>query len=677
MEEPKRRRRIWPVTLGVFVAAIVVLILVWDWDWFRPLVEARASAALGRKVTMTHFGLRLGWHPVAVADNVTVADPPGFPEAPYFARIKRLAITADARAYLHGRNIVLTRIDVQQPDVNAIAHADGHATWDLPALTSGSAKGNGSGPPMQIGDLVITDGRAHVVDPKVRADFALVIHTDEANGGTPAQITVDANGTYAKQKITGHAVGGALLSLRDASHPYPINARVENGPTKVTLDGTVRDPLHFAGTDLKLHLSGPDMALLFPLTGIPIPATPPYDIAGNLSYGAEAIRFTNFRGRLGSSDIGGAIAVDPHTPQRPTVNAQLVSNKIDLADLGGFIGSQPGRTNTPGQTTAQKKAVQRANASPQLLPTTPINVPKLTAADVHLTYRADHVEGRSVPFDNVATKLDIVDGRIAVHPLRLGVGQGGIVATIDLAPAQHGDFSTKSDVKFERVDIGRMLAATHLVHGAGLLGGEATLDATGNSVATLVGHGDGGIKLLLSGGNLSALLVDLSGLEVGNAILSALGLPNRAALQCLAVDMGLHKGVLQTHTFLIDTSEADVLGTGSIDLGTERLDMSVRTLSRHFSVGSLPTPILIRGTFKDPSIAPAVGPLAVRAGAAVGLGVLLTPLGALLPTVQFGTGQKNLNQCEALVHRDEKTLPQAALPPVHGRAAQPERRIQR
>jgi hypothetical protein len=30
-----------------------------------------------------------------------------------------------------------------------------------------------------------------------------------------------------------------------------------------------------------------------------------------------------------------------------------------------------------------------------------------------------------------------------------------------------------------------------------------------------------------------------------------------------------------------------------------------------------------------------------RAGAAVGLGVLLTPIGALLPTIQFGIGKDN------------------------------------
>ena len=665
MEQQRRRRR-WPIVLAALIAAVVLLVAVWNWDWFRPLVEARASAALGRKVTMTHFGVRLGWHPVVTADGLTVANPDGFPEAPYFAHADRLAVTADARAYLHGRHIVLTRIEATKPDVNALQHADGRATWDFPSLTGGGSSSGGSANPVQIGDLVIDRGRAHVVDPKVRADFGLAIHTVAAASGTPAQLVVEADGKYAAQKITGHAVGGALLSLRDAKQPYPVDAHVANGPTKVALRGTVQDPLHFAGTNLKLHLSGPDMELLLPLTGIPIPKTPPYDITGDLSYAARKIRFSDFQGKVGSSDLSGTIAVDPTTPKRPTVEADLRSRLVDLADLGGFVGSQPGRPNTPGQTAAQKQQMARAVASPQLLPTTTISLPKLTAADVHLNYRGQKIEGRSIPFDSIATKLDIVDGRIAVHPVQLGVGEGAISGDIDLTPVSGTEFRTKAAVQFQRVDIGRMLQATHLVRGAGLLGGEVTLNSTGNSVATLVGHGDGEVRLLVSGGNLSALLVDLSGLELGNALLSALGIPNRATLQCLALDMALTRGVLQTRTFLIDTSEADVLGSGSIDLAHERLDMRVQTKSRNFSVGSLPTPILIRGTLKDPSIAPAVGPLALRAGAAIGLGVLLTPLGALLPTVQFGTGSKNLNQCEAVVRRDERTLPKSALTPSTG-----------
>ncbi len=648
------RRRIWPIVVGLIVLAIVLLVALWDWDWFRPWVEARASAVLGRRVTMSHLSVRLGWHPVVVADDVTIANPDGFSDTPYFAHIDRLTVTADARAWLHGRHIVLTRIALRHPDVNAIQHEDGRANWTL-SLNGPSTT--------QIGDVVITDGKAHVVVPRLHADLGLSIHTEEPSAGQPARLLVDADGTYARQRITGHATGGAVLTLRDATHPYPIDAAFENGPTKVTLTGTVQDPLHLAGTDLKLHLSGPDMALLYPLTAIPVPATPPYDITGQLAYADRKIRFSDFRGRFGSSDVEGTIAVDPTAQPRPAVDADLASRHVDLADLGGFIGSQPGRLGTPGQTPSQRRAVARAEASPQLLPTVPLSLPKLKSVDVHLRYRGDHIEGRSVPFDTIATTLDIVDGQITVHPLTVGIGHGDMVGNIDLQPVEHDEFRTRAHVTFERLDVARMLAATHLVQGSGLLGGEADLQSTGNSVSSLVGRGDGQLRLLLAGGNVSALVIDLSGLELGKALLAALGMPTRTRLQCLAVNMALRDGVLQTSTFVIDTNEADVLAHGSIDLAHERLDLEVRTLSRHFAVGSLPTPIRIGGTFKNPSIAPEAGPLAARAGAAVGLGVLLTPLGALLPTVQFGTGRENLNRCEAAVHGDERTLSRAAVPP--------------
>jgi hypothetical protein len=43
---------------------------------------------------------------------------------------------------------------------------------------------------------------------------------------------------------------------------------------------------------------------------------------------------------------------------------------------------------------------------------------------------------------------------------------------------------------------------------------------------------------------------------------------------------------------------------------------------------------------KHPSVFPAVGPLALKGGAAIGLGVLFPPL-ALLPTIRLGLGDEN------------------------------------
>jgi uncharacterized protein involved in outer membrane biogenesis len=217
------------------------------------------------------------------------------------------------------------------------------------------------------------------------------------------------------------------------------------------------------------------------------------------------------------------------------------------------------------------------------------------------------------------------------------VGKGQIQLTTDLAPAGK-DMKADATISFKRVDLARLLSATHLVEGAGQMSGSARIASTGNSLASLLGHGDGGLELGMSGGNLSALLVDLAGLEFGNALLSALGIPQRATLDCFAADFVLNHGVMETKTLILDTSEAQVQGAGDINLANETIDYRLKTATKHFSIGSLPTPIDITGRLKSPTIRPEIGPLAARAGAAVGLGILFPPA-ALIPTIQFGTGE--------------------------------------
>jgi len=174
-----------------------------------------------------------------------------------------------------------------------------------------------------------------------------------------------------------------------------------------------------------------------------------------------------------------------------------------------------------------------------------------------------------------------------------------------------------------------------------VVGGTAHLTATGNSVAAMLGHGNGGLQLFMNkGGDINALLVDLIGLQAGDAVLSALGVPQKTTIQCLVSDFALNDGLVDTKTLLLATSEANVLGSGTINLNSEKIDLHVATQATHFQIGSLSTPINIGGTLKNPSVLPAAGPLAARLGSAVGLGILFPPL-ALLPTIRLGLGDKN------------------------------------
>ena len=185
----------------------------------------------------------------------------------------------------------------------------------------------------------------------------------------------------------------------------------------------------------------------------------------------------------------------------------MKSKRINLIDFAGFLGGTPVRTDTAGITPAQREAARKAAADPKLLPETPIKVPRLTFADVHLNYRGEHILGRSVPLDDVTVRMDLVDGTINIHPVSFGVGKGKLLANATIVPTSDTQVRAKADIRLDNLDVSRLMAATQTFQGTGAISGIGAFEGVGNSVATLAGNGNGGVKMAMSGGDLSALLV--------------------------------------------------------------------------------------------------------------------------------------------------------------------------
>jgi uncharacterized protein involved in outer membrane biogenesis len=649
----RHRALLWGLGLGVSVLAIFAVAMTWGGDLLTSTVAARAGAALGRPVSIGHLHIRPGRIVTITADDVVVGNPPDWTGEP-LARLPVLRVQIDLWDYLRHGRLVVPLVAVERPQVAATQLANGATNYKLRLAAS-------SGGGAEVEEVRIDDGQMFIRLAKLKADMTIGIATQ--NQGEQAQIVADARGTYNAQPITGHMVGGALLSLRDNAHPWPFDLRVQNGPTQVSLAGTVRNPLAMQGADLQLHLAGPDMSLLGALTGLPFPQTPNYQLAGQLEFAEHRVQLHDFSARIGNSDLEGTIGVNPDN-EPPEMTADLRSRRVDLTDLGSFIGATPGRLNAPGESPSQRAALVRAERSPRLISDTPISVPKLRWANVHLQYRGQSIQGKYMPLDNLDIRLDIVDGKVSLHPLSFGVGSGRINGNIEMTP--QGDLTrARADIAFQRVDVSRLMAATHAFEGAGSISGSARIDGTGNSIAQMLDNGAGDLKLAMVGGNLSAVLVDLSGLEFSNALLSALGMPQRTKVDCFITDAGLQRGRFQIQALILDTDEAIVTGSGGADLRNEALDVQLRTAAKHFTIGSLPTPINIAGTLKHPSIMPGAE-LALRGGLVAGLAAILPPLAAL-PTIQFGTGDDH--RCDRILAQVKQQPGGQRLPGPNGREA--------
>lgn len=621
--------------LALVAAVLVLLVLLWDWNWLKPLVEARASAELDREVHLNHFEVARSWHPLLTADGVTIANPAGFDE-PAFAKADRISARVDLRRLLRGE-LKLDELIVQHPTAELQRAASGQGNWLFPLLNHESEA------EPEIASLTITEGRVHLLDPKVlNADMVVNVET-QASGGEP-QLLATLTGTYNNQEIRGRFIGGSIVMLRDPAHPYPVDLKLAHGSTRMSAVGSVLDPVTLGDADITLEMTGNDMADLYELTGLPLPHTARYRLRGALDYDAGSIRFTHFTGMFGESDIAGELVMSIGRGKRMVVNSTLTSRHMVLADLGGVIGAAPGTPGTPSQAPEHDAA--RAAAAGRMLPDMPISLPKVRAVDAHVHFTGAHIAGNKMPLDKMVAQIDIIDGRIGIKPLSFKVGDGDIVMNLAL-DAQKDLVRMAADVDFRQLDLAYVIDKLTIFKGAGTVAGQARIAATGNSMASMLAHGDGELQLFTEGGDLSSLLVNLAGLDLGKSLLSFFGIPRQTDLHCAVADYELTQGILNTRLLLIDTAAANILGEGTINLRDETVDYKLKTEPKHPSMMQLHGPINITGSWSQPRIWPDKKVLMPRGVAATVLGVLAVPLGKLLPSLRHGLGKDN--QCARLV----------------------------
>ena len=264
----------------------------------------------------------------------------------------------EAGASLRRREIVIPLVELDRPVARVVSMADGRSNF---AFEPGADRSDSAALP-RIGAIRVSGGHARVSLAELRAEFDVAVSTRDAVGSVDHPITAEAHGTYADQPMTATLLAGGLPGLGGPSGAWPVELNLANGPTRAVLKGTLQAPLDPRTAALGLLLAGPDLALLAPLTGIPLPATPPYELGSKLDYTEGRFRFTDIAGRVGRSDVEGTLTVT-RGPKRPQLTAELRSRSVDLRDIAGLLGGGPGPPGTPGhvvEAEASLRVVQLA-----------------------------------------------------------------------------------------------------------------------------------------------------------------------------------------------------------------------------------------------------------------------------------------------------------------------------
>jgi uncharacterized protein involved in outer membrane biogenesis len=171
----------------------------------------------------------------------------------------------------------------------------------------------------------------------------------------------------------------------------------------------------------------------------------------------------------------------------------------------------------------------------------------------------------------------------------------------------------------------------------GLLEAHVDLAGQGRSLREIGSSAQGTVTAVLPHGEIRAALADLAGLDLQRGLGLVLSKDRKdTGLRCAVASFDIHAGTATARTLVVDTEPNVITGQGVVRLDSESLALTLQGHAKHLSVLRVRSPVLIRGTLAHPSISIAPRNALAQAGAAIALGVVLTPVAAALAFVDPG-----------------------------------------
>jgi AsmA family protein len=362
-------------------------------------------------------------------------------------------------------------------------------------------------------------------------------------------------------------------------------------------------------------------------------------------------RYEEISGTIGDTDLRGNATVT-FGRERPLLQADMLSRKLDLDDLAGFFGAPP--SGGPGETaTPQQRAAAAAlERSERILPRREWNARRLRKMDADVRLQAKRVDGGVLPIDSFDGRLRLEDGVAVIDPLVLGVAGGRVESTLRL-DSSRDPYAASARLTMRALELPKLFARAELTRSSvGRVGGHLELEGKGNSVAALLATSDGEIGLVMGKGRISNLLLEVAGLDVAEALKFLLGKDRVVPLRCAYADLVAREGIVSTRRFVFDTTDTVLYGEGKIDLRDERLELELRPKPKDRSLVSLRSPLEVDGRLKDPDIHPKAAPLAMRGLAAAAL-YAIAPPATLLALIETGPGRDANCDLDAVAAQDE------------------------
>src|SRR5258706_2513278 len=377
---PEHRRRLsrtWRIVRNIALGIIAAIFLAWlilyiTKGRFLKHPFERTAASLTHRQVKVAGDFQLYFDPFTIkflAEGMTIANP-DWASKPNLFEAKRIDTRIATFPLIFGTRRV-NWLDMLNGSLDLEADKAGKPnTWTF---------SDGKGKPFKLPithQASVAGTTMRYIDPRLMLAVDLDFQTIRA-ADTRFASAIRFSGK-------GHARGnpftvtGALLTpnvtVGGGSNRLDLHANAAR--TAIDISGTLRGPTELEGADLHVATRGRNIADLFSIAGIAVPATRAYRLTPALTQTGNEYRFTGLEGRVGDSDIAGKLTVANVEP-RLKLTATLATRRLDIVDAAPIIGYDPDTIAAWGT----KGAIKLVGGTPRILPDATLRIESLRNFD--------------------------------------------------------------------------------------------------------------------------------------------------------------------------------------------------------------------------------------------------------------------------------------------------------
>lgn len=628
----RRRRTVRNVLLGIVgaVFAVWLVLFVTKGRFLKGTFESVVGKLTDREVKVGG-DFQLYFAPLRikfVAERFTISNP-AWATKPYLFQAERIDTRIAPLSLIFGKRR-LYWLDL----LNGAVDLEWNAQHTTNTWTFSEKKG---GKPLEfprIDVATVTGTSVRYLDPRMR--LLADLDVDDIRS-VDAQIgrAVGVRGS-GRVRGTPFTVTAQLLSP-DATANRGENrlvARARAAGNVIDVAGTLPTIADIEDVPLRVRARGSDLSTLLAIIDVALPQTRTYDLRGQMVKAGDEYRFTRITGRAGGTDLAGRLTIT--NGARLHLDSVLATRSLDIVDAAPFIGYNP-------DIVADKGAVAAARATgaapERLMPDARFPVETMRRFDADLKWTIGVVKSRNIPISNVDLTLDLERGRLALSPLTFAMARGN-VSSDAIFDTRERPSAVSYDIRVAPTPMSRLLAGYGVAEAGttGTIKGRIELKGRGDTIHDSLSTSRGRIAFVMPAGTFWTRNVQLAELDLGTFAQKMFEgeLKEPVRINCGLIGFTVRNGVAAADPILIDTSKNVIVGRGGFSFRNEAVDLAVRADSKKFSLFSGQSPVRLGGYFASPALGVISPELVGRAGAALGLSLVATPLAGVLAFVDVG-----------------------------------------